>query len=246
MRAGALEFRLRLLIIVAIIAIGFLAPWIDFLGIGRHISLLEWLATELSRTGLLRFTAATPAVVLIAIALAALGALLRVWGTAYLGHGVVNHLEMKAGLVMAGGPYRYVRNPLYLGTLFMIAAIAFVMPASGALFVLIALPLFLFRLILGEEAFLSIQLGNPYRAYLRSVPRLLPRLRSNLPATHEQPRWGRALIAEINPIGIFLIMAVLSWRYDNTLMLRAILICFGLSLVVRALLPAAATPAPQA
>jgi len=236
MRAGALEFRLRLLIIVAIIAIGFLAPWIDFLGIGRHISLLEWLATELSRTGLLRFTAATPAVVLIAIALAALGALLRVWGTAYLGHGVVNHLEMKAGLVMAG----------YLGTLFMIAAIAFVMPASGALFVLIALPLFLFRLILGEEAFLSIQLGNPYRAYLRSVPRLRPRLRSNLPATHEQSRWGRALIAEINPIGIFLIMAVLSWRYDNTLMLRAILICFGLSLVVRALLPAAATPAPQA
>ena len=50
------------------------------------------------------------------------------------------------------------------------------------------------------------------------------------------------------PFGTLLAQSpnVLSWRYDNTLMLRAILICFGLSLVVRALLPAAATPAPQA
>ena len=38
-----------------------------------------------------------------------------------------------------------------------------------------------FRLILGEEAFLTGQLGEPYREYLRAVPRLIPRWHSNLP-----------------------------------------------------------------
>ena len=58
------------------------------------------------------------------------GALLRVWGTAYLGTGTVNSLDMKAGSVVADGPYRYVRNPLYLGLWFMVAAMAFIMPVT--------------------------------------------------------------------------------------------------------------------
>jgi hypothetical protein len=41
----------------------------------------------------------------------------------------------------------------------------------------------------------------------------------------------------LNPIGIFVIMAVLSWSYDNLLMIKALLIVFGLSLIVRALMP---------
>ena len=44
-------------------------------------------------------------------------------------------------------------------------------------------------------------------------------------------------MAEINPIGIFLILAVLSWQYDNWLMVRAVPVCFGISLVVWALTP---------
>jgi hypothetical protein len=44
-------------------------------------------------------------------------------------------------------------------------------------------------------------------------------------------------LSEINPIGVFITIACLSWTYDNSLMLRAVLITFGVSLVVRALLP---------
>jgi hypothetical protein len=69
------------------------------------------------------------------------------------------------------------------------------------------------------------------------VPRLFPRLRTNLPEIPERPHWFRALLAETNPIGVFLILAVLSWRYENTIMIKAFLICFGFSLVMRALLP---------
>ena len=43
---------------------------------------------------------------------------------------------------MAAGPYRYVRNPLYLGGWFMMAAISFLMTPSGALFVMVLLQFF--------------------------------------------------------------------------------------------------------
>jgi protein-S-isoprenylcysteine O-methyltransferase Ste14 len=237
MRAGAVLFRFRMVIMAVIICLGFWAPWIQLWGAGSRIPLLEWLALEISRTGLLRFTVATSVVIICAALIAAMGAVLRIWGSAWLGHGVVLNGLMQGGSLIADGPYRYVRNPLYLGIACMIAALALLMPATGALFVLIAVPTFLFCLILVEEAFLVTKIGEPYRAYMRSVPRLLPRLRTTLTPTGSKPRWLQAVLSEINPIGVFVTIAFLSWTYDDRLMDRAILITFGLSLVMRGLMP---------
>jgi protein-S-isoprenylcysteine O-methyltransferase Ste14 len=237
MRASAILFRLRTAILTVIMCMGFWAPWIEIWGIGSRISLLEWLALQLSRAGLVSFTVATPVVIVCGALVAAAGVVFRIWGSAWLGHGIVLNAEMKAGSLMADGPYRYVRNPLYLGIFCMIAALALLMPATGALFVLIAVPLFLFCLILGEEAFLATQIGEPYQIYLRTVPRLFPRLRATLAPTGNKPRWQQAVLSEINPIGVFVTIAFLSWTYDNRLMVRAIVVTFGISLVVRALLP---------
>lgn len=224
-----------------VICLGFWAPWIEAFGlhagIARRISLLEWFALEISRLGLLRFTVAAPAVIVLAALVAAAAAVLRVWGTAYLGPGIVQHRHMQAAAVLAGGPYRYVRNPLYIGTWCMVAAMAFIMPPTGALFVMVVLTVFLLRLIFAEEAFLAGQLGEPYRAYLRAVPRLFPRLRTILPPTAQKPRWLRSMISELNPIGVFVTLAVFSWSYNNRLMIRAILVSFGVSLLARALIP---------
>ena len=132
-----------------------------------------------------------------------------------------------------------MRNPLYIGSWCVFAAMAFLMPVSGALFAMVLLTVFLLRLILGEEAFLARELGEPYIEYQRAVPRLLPRLRTGIVPTGSKPQWLRALIAEVYPIGIFLILAVLSWSYDNWLMIKAVIVCFGISLVVRALAPGA-------
>jgi protein-S-isoprenylcysteine O-methyltransferase Ste14 len=242
MRASAIEFRLRMLIMVALVVLGFWAPWIEALDLGRRISLLEWLALMTSRAGLLKFTYASPAAIGVAIALAALGAVLRVWGAAYLGYDTVHHGSMQSGTVqgsavMADGPYRFVRNPLYLGGWCMFAAMAFLMPPTGALVAMVLLTVFLLRLILAEEAFLTATMGEPYRAYLKAVPRLIPRLRGSLPPAGHKPNWKIALLTELNPIGVFLIFAVLSWRYDFELMIQAVLVIFGASLVVRALMP---------
>jgi protein-S-isoprenylcysteine O-methyltransferase Ste14 len=242
MRSSAFEFRFRMIIQIVIVFVGFWAPWLNLsaLGppdLGRHISTLEWLALELSRTGLVRFTYATPIVIVLGSLAAAAGAVFRIWGSAYLGYRTVHHGQMQAETVMAAGPYRYVRNPLYIGGWFMMLAIALLAPPSGALFIMILITVFYLRLILGEEAFLTAQQGESYRDYLRAVPRLFPSLHSGLPQSPAQLQWLIAILSEINPIGIFLALAILSWRYDNLLMIKAILISFGLSLVVRALIP---------
>jgi protein-S-isoprenylcysteine O-methyltransferase Ste14 len=249
MKASNIEFRLRMVIMVAIIVLGFWSPWIETLGIGRRISLLEWLPLELSRLGLLSFTVASSVVILLGALVAAIGMVLRVWGTAYLGYSTVHHGQMQAALIMADGPFRYVRNPLYLGGWFMMVATSLLMPPTGALFTVVLFTVFLLRLILGEEAFLTGQLGEPYRKYLRAVPRLVPPLRASLPPAGNKPHWLIAVLSELNPIGVFITLAFLSWSYDHELMLKAILISFGISLVVRAIMknnnqePAPATPA---
>ena len=137
MRASAIEFRLRMVINAAIIILGFWAPWIEHWHIGRRISLLEWLALELSRAGIMSFSVATTALLILAALIAAKAVVFRVWGTAYLGAGTVNSMSMVAGTVMADGPYRYMRNPLYIGLWCMVIALAFLMPASGAVFAVI-------------------------------------------------------------------------------------------------------------
>jgi protein-S-isoprenylcysteine O-methyltransferase Ste14 len=244
MGASALEFRLRMVINAAIIILGFWAPWIEAWHIGHRISLLEWLALEISRTGLVSFAVATPLLLIVAALIAAKAVLFRVWGTAYLGPSTVNSGNMVAGKVMADGPYRYLRNPLYIGLWSMVIALAFLMPVSGALFVLVLITVFAVRLTLGEEAFLTTQLGEPYLAYRRAVPRFFPRLGSALPASGAKPHWLRASLAELTPIGIFIAIVLYRKNYDSELAGRIILIFFGASLVVRAMMPRSVSPEP--
>ena len=119
MKAGSFIFRFRMLLMAILIAIGFTAPWIELWGIGSRMSLLEWLGLHISRLGLLSFSAATAAVIVCGALVAALGAILRIWGSAWLGHGIVINANMQSAHLMADGPFRYVRNPLYMGMYFV-------------------------------------------------------------------------------------------------------------------------------
>lgn len=238
MRASELEFRLRIVIIAAIVLLGFWAPWIGEADLGKRISLLEWLALEASRAGVLRFTYATPVVIVLGGLFGLIGAIMRVWGAAYLGYATVQDSRMHAGRVMADGPFRYMRNPLYVGSWFTLAATALVMPPTGALPAIVLVSLFYFRLTLGEEAFLSATLGQPYREYLAAVPRYMPRLRAGLPPAGNKPQWLTAIFTELFPIGVVFTLGVLAWRYDHELMLEGILWSFVASLVARGLMKA--------
>jgi protein-S-isoprenylcysteine O-methyltransferase Ste14 len=237
MRASAIEFRLRMAINAVIIILGLWAPWIEAWGIGRRISLVEWLALELSRSGAMSFAVATAVVIVVAALFALTSAWFRVWGTAYLGPSTVSNVNMVAGQVMADGPYRFVRNPLYIGLWCMVVAMAFLMPVTGALFAVVLISIFAVRLTLGEEAFLQAQLGDPYIAYLRAVPRFFPRLIGAPAPAGAKPHWLRAILAELTPIGIFAAIIVYSRNYELAYAGRVILVFFGASLVARAFMP---------
>jgi len=243
MKATQFEFRFRLLIIVLLYCVGFWAPW-TWTWTGTHSNFTPpastaWLAlsTTLARWGGLRIDQSTLLVTSLAILSGFLGAALRVWGTAFLGASIVHAGPMQAGAVMAAGPYRYVRNPLYLGAWFFAVSVAILMPPSGAVVFLVAVSLFYFRLILGEEYFLAKEKGADYLAYRQQVPRLLPSLRPRIPASPARPQWLTSILADTLPVTYPLCLAVLAWRYDPWLLDRCLLICFGLSLVVRAFLP---------
>jgi len=239
MKATQFEFRFRLIIILLLYVLGFWAPWTWTAYMFAPPPTTAWLALPetVARWGWMPLNEGFVLVTGLAILCGLAGAVLRVWGTAYLSASVVHSGAMHGDEVMASGPYRYVRNPLYLGSYFMALSVAILMPPSGAAVFLVMLGLFYFRLILGEEAFLSAQGGVAYQEYRRQVPRLVPRLRARIPEGAARPQWGMSLLAEFLPVTYPLCLAALAWRYDPLLLIRCLLICFGLSLVTRAFLP---------
>jgi protein-S-isoprenylcysteine O-methyltransferase Ste14 len=234
MNASAPAFRFRLFIFLFLYLIGFLAPW-EFRS-GHQGTLWLAVSTVLARSGWITLAAATVTVTLVSLACLVLGTILRVWGTAYLGSTVMRGAQMQGDQFVAAGPYRYVRNPLYLGSWLLALGVSVLMPPSGAAFFLVAFSAFTLLLIRAEERFLTVKQGEVYQQYRRNVPRLWPRLSAgNAASSAARPHWVQALLAETYPVTITLCFAALAWRYNARILVQCVLICFGVSLVVRAL-----------
>ena len=238
MKASGFEFRYRLWIAVAIYLLGFMTPWdrvlhLDSPGANAHVWGL--LSAMLAKPGVLDITTAFNALLVLATVSAFAAAGLRTWATAYLGDRVMSDTQMHGERVVADGPFRHVRNPLYLGTWLNTVALALLMPASGAVFAVVGMVLFQMRLILREESLLRTEQGEAYAAYCSKVPRLLPAPGARVPATGLRPQWMRAAAAEIFLWGTAFSFAAVGWRYNAELLLQCVLVSFGVSLVVRAI-----------
>jgi protein-S-isoprenylcysteine O-methyltransferase Ste14 len=239
MKATAFEFRARFWIILAIYTLGFTTPWDALWRIDPHgINGDVWggLAAALARTGVLSIGAAFNVVLVAAIVCAAAGAWLRMWGTASLGVDVMSDHSFRGDRVVAAGPYRYLRNPLYVGSWLNTLALTLLMRPSGAVFTVVALVGFQVRLILGEEAFLRGKLGEAYVEYLRAVPRIVPRFKvrgAGFEGNGTRARWDHAAVAEIYMWMSAAGFAALGWQYNRMLLLKCVLVSLGVSLVVR-------------
>lgn len=76
------------------------------------------------------------------------------------------------------GPYRYVRNPMYVGAFFAIVGLGLIMRSPAMLlFVLVPATCAALFVRFVEEPGLERRFGESYRAYKRAVPRWLPRFR---------------------------------------------------------------------
>ena len=89
------------------------------------------------------------------------------------GHGTLNTSAPSAALVTSG-PYRFSRNPMYVGLTLMYAGLASVFSVVWAL-PLLALALLYtnFRVIAPEERYLERRFGEAYRVYRARVHRWL-------------------------------------------------------------------------
>ena len=188
--AGDLEYRLRSWIIAAIFFAAFqLYQW-------DHVSAAGALARLLTRTG--GNVHATETLILAAGAVAALAAAaLRTWAAAYMRSSVVHDARVQDTRLVADGPYRHLRNPLYLGIILLAFGVGFAASRSGFVVLVLAITFFQYRLTLREEGALLATQGESYRRYLAAVPRMIPSLRPRVPSGGMRPRWGQAFIGEL-------------------------------------------------
>jgi protein-S-isoprenylcysteine O-methyltransferase Ste14 len=110
----------------------------------------------------------------VVILLALGGWALRVWASSYLDGSVVRHHDVMLDRLRVSGPYRFTRNPLYLGTLLQASGLGLLGPWPVSVLIAAGMLLFVSALISVEEKFLSRESGTPYDAYRASVSRLIP------------------------------------------------------------------------
>jgi protein-S-isoprenylcysteine O-methyltransferase Ste14 len=133
----------------------------------------------------------------VAALLVAGAALLRTWAAAYLRSRIIHSPLLHQESVVADGPYRHVRNPLYLGNVLLAIGIGLAASRSGFCLIVAGTLAFNYRLILREEAELEARQGEAYRRFAAAVPRMFPRLTPGLSASGARPEWGQAVRGEL-------------------------------------------------
>jgi protein-S-isoprenylcysteine O-methyltransferase Ste14 len=111
------------------------------------------------------------------------GCLLLVWG--YLQYLLVGRyrlpraggswgMEMPPDQIIATGPYRYTRNPMYLGHLIFMMGLSLTFWSWFALILLAARAVWFHRRVLRDEQRLEARFSTDYAAYRRQVKRWIP------------------------------------------------------------------------
>ncbi len=97
------------------------------------------------------------------------------WNFAAVGHGTPGLWDAPRRVV-ATGPYRWVRNPIYLAALLIVGGEAWLFTSLALLAYAGALAVFFHLFVIGyEEPRLLRRFGATYLEYRRIVPRWLPR-----------------------------------------------------------------------
>ncbi|HXO44634.1 MAG TPA: isoprenylcysteine carboxylmethyltransferase family protein [Candidatus Cybelea sp.] len=194
-QATEFEFRTRFWFIFGIFWLGFLLYLVDPVNISVALSRLvlgghpDESSSRFGHAVTVFFALGTLGVVV--------GALIRSWAESYLHSSIVHDRELHGEQLVADGPYRHVRNPLYLGNLLLAIGVGLLASRSGFLVISIGMWLFVYRLILREETTLLQSQGDSYRRYLAAVPRLLPSVTPRVPASGAMPNWLDGFTGEL-------------------------------------------------
>jgi protein-S-isoprenylcysteine O-methyltransferase Ste14 len=100
---------------------------------------------------------------------------LRTWGGAYLRPAVVWNADALDDRLIVEGPFRFVRNPLYLGNVVLAVAMSFYATPIGAAIIIVGNIVLQLALISVEQPLLRERYGVAFDAYTTAVPALFPR-----------------------------------------------------------------------
>ena len=122
---------------------------------------------------------------------------LRVWGSSYLHAGIVWSDNSRTDSLVVAGPFRYVRNPLYLGNILMALGLGAFAPLTGWAIINLLDVIFIAALIHWEERGLRDRCGEQFYAYCESVPALFPTLHPAPESGRVDPSIKQGLLGEI-------------------------------------------------
>ncbi len=237
MKATPFEFRFRFLIHAIIYFLGFVAPWNYWLHLDT-IRTWQLLASWPARNGWMSFSAVDdPRAPHWHCSARSRERPSAPGAPPTSGPPSFRTPPCTAKAVVAAGPYRYLRNPLYLGTFVHTFALALLMPPSGAIFCIVAIGLLQLRLILAEESFLTTKLGEPYVAYCAKVPRLIPVHHTSSPRLRHSTQLAHCLPRRDLHVGCRRLLRDPRLALQLHPLIKGVLISLGISLIVRAFIP---------
>ena len=148
------------------------------------------------------------------VGLTAAGEALRLWGVRHIG-AVSRTRSERLGPLVDSGPFAYIRNPLYVGNILL--WVGFALTARLWWLAPIALALLAIEyhfIVRWEEQLLVARVGDPYREYLRRVPRWIPtsnRGRGGSRTDQEIYSWSETLFSERGTLIAIAIGYLLLW-----------------------------------
>ncbi len=117
------------------------------------------------------------------------GEALRMWAVGHIGR-KSRSSDVHASRLVTGGPYAYVRNPLYLGGILLTLGLSLL---TGSVWVMVGCVGYWIvvygPIVAAEECFLRQRFGQVYAAYCHTVTRWWPRVRPWPHATSSVWRW---------------------------------------------------------
>ncbi len=140
-------------------------------------------------------------------AIVVLGETLRLWAVRHIG--VISRTRSdRLGPLVWSGPFRFVRNPLYLGNIALWVGFAV---SSHLLWLvpifIVVLALEYHAIVRWEEELLIARIGNDYRDYMARVPRWMPSVADSRQVTVD----GQSLVVGRQSVDSHFGRATFSW-----------------------------------
>ena len=128
---------------------------------------------------MLIFQDSTPLTLIFGFAIAFFGELIRFWGVSWAGSETRSTGGVGGTFLIISGPFAYVRNPLYVGNIFLYLGLGIMSFALFPYLQIIAILFFLVQyyfIVKEEEKYLGEKFKEEYKDYCEHISAFLPRL----------------------------------------------------------------------